>query len=320
MSKIYQLQRAATPSVRILVVGDRGVGKSTLINLLCHNETLRSPSWTVGCYADATIYECSNAQYFIEFIEIAKSSHPRSRQVFYRQNERDSRSDYAKHGLQSVHGVILVHDTNNRKSYGNLWKYASEILRTDQTVSRKSISKRDYVIRRNNLAITLWSFCMSKWAWMKRLCSSQGQTPFNGKEYSDIGSHLGTSSREASGLEDDFVDMEEIVGSSERSIPVLIVGTKTDISASGALTGALGHDVQRGIEIEFGADRISMTNAPAAKAQYTERFNAFYDKVIQRSLKEGSRIGESYNQNNFETFARRRGDNSAPLRFNQDRI
>ncbi|KAI8809254.1 hypothetical protein BJ742DRAFT_771383 [Cladochytrium replicatum] len=311
-------RREGTPSVRILVVGDRGVGKSALINLLCHNETLRSPSWTVGCYADATIYECSNGPYFIEFIEVAKSSHPRSRQVFYRQSERDSRSDYAMHGLHSVHGIILVHDTNNRKSYANLWRYASEILGTDQNASRKSISKRDYVVRRENVMFAVWNLLMSQWAWAKRLWSAPGQT-YNGKDHSGrVGSQSGMYSREASGLEDDFVDMEEIVGSSERSIPVLIVGTKTDISASGALAGALGHDVQREIENEFGADHISMTNTPMAKAQYTERFNAFYDKVIHRALNVGTRMSETYNQSNFETFARRRGDNSAPLRFNQD--
>uniref|UniRef100_A0A8C9G333 RABL3 n=1 Tax=Pavo cristatus TaxID=9049 RepID=A0A8C9G333_PAVCR len=43
---------AALDRVKVLVLGDSGVGKSSLVHLLCHNQVLGNPSWTVGCSVD----------------------------------------------------------------------------------------------------------------------------------------------------------------------------------------------------------------------------------------------------------------------------
>ena len=34
---------------RVLVVGDSGVGKTSLTSLIAHGTCLSSPGWTVGC-------------------------------------------------------------------------------------------------------------------------------------------------------------------------------------------------------------------------------------------------------------------------------
>ena len=43
--------------VRILVLGDSGVGKTSLIELVCSGEELRKPRSTVGCAVHMKIHE-----------------------------------------------------------------------------------------------------------------------------------------------------------------------------------------------------------------------------------------------------------------------
>ena len=39
-----------------------GVGKTSLIHLICHREVLSNPSWTVGCNVEVKVCErCVNA-------------------------------------------------------------------------------------------------------------------------------------------------------------------------------------------------------------------------------------------------------------------
>uniref|UniRef100_A0A8C8DL28 RAB, member of RAS oncogene family-like 3 n=1 Tax=Oryzias sinensis TaxID=183150 RepID=A0A8C8DL28_9TELE len=46
---------ASLDRVKVLVLGDSGVGKSSLVHLLCQNQVLGNPSWTVGCSVDVRI-------------------------------------------------------------------------------------------------------------------------------------------------------------------------------------------------------------------------------------------------------------------------
>lgn len=58
------------PKIRILVVGDSGVGKSSLIYKLCNQgNVLKQPRWTVGCAVEVMAYEYKRT-FFIEFFDI----------------------------------------------------------------------------------------------------------------------------------------------------------------------------------------------------------------------------------------------------------
>ncbi|XP_023013474.1 rab-like protein 3 [Leptinotarsa decemlineata] len=103
--------------VRILVLGDSGVGKTSFVHLAAHNEPLRSPSWTVGCSVEVKLHEYKEGTkeqktFFVEFWDIGGShTHRNARSVFY----------------YPCHGAILVHDLTNRKSEQNLHKWVQEI-------------------------------------------------------------------------------------------------------------------------------------------------------------------------------------------------
>ena len=43
--------------VRILVLGDSGVGKTSLVHLICQGEELKKPRSTVGCAINMTVHE-----------------------------------------------------------------------------------------------------------------------------------------------------------------------------------------------------------------------------------------------------------------------
>ncbi len=40
---------------RIIVVGDSGVGKTSLVHLLCYGEPCVNPTWTVGCSIEVKV-------------------------------------------------------------------------------------------------------------------------------------------------------------------------------------------------------------------------------------------------------------------------
>ncbi|CAH1990827.1 unnamed protein product [Acanthoscelides obtectus] len=104
--------------VKILVLGDTGVGKTSFVNLAAHNEPLRSPSWTVGCSVEVKLHDYKagtkdQKTYFVEFWDIGGSQiHRNARSVFY----------------YPCHGAILVHDLTNSKSEKNLNKWVREIV------------------------------------------------------------------------------------------------------------------------------------------------------------------------------------------------
>ncbi|XP_069134184.1 rab-like protein 3 isoform X1 [Argopecten irradians] len=112
---------AAVDKIKIVVVGDSGVGKTSLVHLICHNETTSNPGWTIGCSVEVKLHEYkagtpSQKTYFAELWDVGGStSHENSRAIFY----------------NPVHGIILVHDLTNRKSHHNLRKWLQEVLNRD---------------------------------------------------------------------------------------------------------------------------------------------------------------------------------------------
>lgn len=112
---------AAIEKVKVVVLGDSGVGKTSLTYLIAHNKPLVSPGWTVGCSVEVKLHrykEGTQAQntFFVELWDVGGSNgHRITRNVFY----------------QPTHGIILVHDLTNRKSQINLQKWLTEILNQD---------------------------------------------------------------------------------------------------------------------------------------------------------------------------------------------
>lgn len=66
-----------------------GVGKSSLVHMVSHNEPISNPSWTVGCSVEVRLHEYEEGTprhntYFIELWDIGgSSSHRNARGVFY---------------------------------------------------------------------------------------------------------------------------------------------------------------------------------------------------------------------------------------------
>uniref|UniRef100_A0A6G1SPQ6 Rab-like protein 3 n=1 Tax=Aceria tosichella TaxID=561515 RepID=A0A6G1SPQ6_9ACAR len=99
-------------SAKILVLGDSGVGKSSLIHLICHSAVLSSAQWTIGCSIDVKLHD----NCFLEFWDIGGSrSHKIARSFLY----------------QDYHGIILVFDATNIKSRVNLDEWLAEVTGRD---------------------------------------------------------------------------------------------------------------------------------------------------------------------------------------------
>ncbi|XP_011300519.1 rab-like protein 3 isoform X1 [Fopius arisanus] len=117
---------AAIDKVKIMVVGDSGVGKTSLTHLICEQQTINNPSWTIGCSVEVKLHEYKEGtpnqkRYFIELWDVGGSqSHKNTRHVFY----------------NPTNGIILVHDLSNRKSQQNLQKWLEEVLSRDGNSGR----------------------------------------------------------------------------------------------------------------------------------------------------------------------------------------
>ncbi|KAK6187809.1 hypothetical protein SNE40_005750 [Patella caerulea] len=109
---------AAIDKVKVLVVGDSGVGKTSFVHLACHSEPYSNPGATIGCSVEVKLHGYKaglpgEKEYFVELWDIGgSSSHRNSRSIFY----------------NLVNGIILVHDLSNRKSHQNLRKWLAEVL------------------------------------------------------------------------------------------------------------------------------------------------------------------------------------------------
>uniref|UniRef100_A0A672IMH6 RAB, member of RAS oncogene family-like 3 n=1 Tax=Salarias fasciatus TaxID=181472 RepID=A0A672IMH6_SALFA len=118
---------ASLDRVKVLVLGDSGVGKSSLVHLLCQNQVLGNPSWTVGCSADVRVQDYKEGTpdektFYIELWDVggsagSASSVKSTRAVFY----------------NSVNGIILVHYLTNKKSSQNLYRWSLEAMNRDSS-------------------------------------------------------------------------------------------------------------------------------------------------------------------------------------------
>jgi len=119
--------------VRVLVVGDSGVGKTALTNQICHGTALNNPSWTIGCSVEIKLHEylegtANQRSFCIELFDIGGShAHRNTRHVFY----------------NVVHGLILVHDLSNRKSCLNLNRWLAEVTRTESGTGKFGTRSND---------------------------------------------------------------------------------------------------------------------------------------------------------------------------------
>ncbi|CAH0481784.1 unnamed protein product [Peronospora belbahrii] len=113
-----------TPSVRVLVVGDSGVGKTALLRSICRLESLNLSSidklstlWTTGCDVHVLL-KClgpSKREVFIEFLDIGG----------HRQYELSRRAFY-----HDIHGIMFVYDLSNVKSGEHLRHWSKELCTT----------------------------------------------------------------------------------------------------------------------------------------------------------------------------------------------
>lgn len=114
---------SAIDRVRIMVLGDSGVGKTSFVHLAVNNEPLKAPSWTIGCSVEVKLHEYKEGTpgqmtYFVELWDVGGSKHHcNTRHVFY----------------NPCHGVILIHDLTNKKSENNLREWLHELMDRDTT-------------------------------------------------------------------------------------------------------------------------------------------------------------------------------------------
>jgi len=102
-------------NVRVLVLGDSGVGKSTLVHLLCEKQVNTALSYTIGCTVGALLHSGrGSSETFVEFVDVgAANAYACARSVFYQ---------------EPFHGLILVHDLTNKRSNANLRQWVAEVV------------------------------------------------------------------------------------------------------------------------------------------------------------------------------------------------
>ncbi|XP_074577250.1 small GTPase LIP1-like isoform X2 [Curcuma longa] len=147
--------------VRVLVVGDAGVGKTSVVHLILKGASISRPSQTVGCtvgvkhisYGSASsssnsLNVDSQRDFFIELWDV--SGHERykdCRSLFYRE----------------INGVIFVHDLSQRRTKTNLQKWAAEIAANDRMrvsggnlvdVARHWVEKQGFLPSSEELPLT----------------------------------------------------------------------------------------------------------------------------------------------------------------------
>ncbi|TRY97215.1 hypothetical protein DNTS_013713 [Danionella cerebrum] len=120
----FRKEMASLDRVKVLVLGDSGVGKSSLVHLLCQNQVLGNPSWTVGCSVDVRVHDYREGTpeektYYIELWDVGGS-------------------------VGNASSIILVHDLTNKKSSQNLYRWSLEALSKDSSPTGIIVSNGDY--------------------------------------------------------------------------------------------------------------------------------------------------------------------------------
>ncbi len=76
-------------AVRVLVIGDKGVGKSSLVHLICQGEVWRNASSTVGCSVDVSAHLCDDGRNatFVEWRDVGGGQAQRESMCALRQSQ-----------------------------------------------------------------------------------------------------------------------------------------------------------------------------------------------------------------------------------------
>nr|CAB3265394.1 rab-like protein 3 [Phallusia mammillata] len=115
--------------VKVLVLGDSGVGKSSFTHLLCHETSCKNPAYTIGCNVEIKLHDYKQGTpeertCCVEVWDIgASKSHTSSRFIFY----------------NNVNGIILVHDLTNLKSLQNLPRWLDDVLNQEPSGGLSSV-------------------------------------------------------------------------------------------------------------------------------------------------------------------------------------
>ena len=122
--------------VKVLVVGDSGVGKSQLVNVLTSRYKSNQSKWTIGVNIEVAVHvyhpASDEATYLVELWDISgNQAHKNSRSVFYRGTYFAGQLLFELMHFVDFHALICVHDLTNRKSLSNLMATSEEVLEGD---------------------------------------------------------------------------------------------------------------------------------------------------------------------------------------------
>ncbi|GAB4861076.1 sphingosine N-acyltransferase subunit lip1 [Ancistrocladus abbreviatus] len=123
--KLEQNGGLPTGQVRVLVVGDSGVGKTSLVHLIVKGSAIARPPQTIGCTVSLkhVTYEGTGSSsnsikgnkerdFFVELWDVCGHEHYKDcRSIFYSQ----------------INGVIFVYDLSQRRTKTSLQKWAAEV-------------------------------------------------------------------------------------------------------------------------------------------------------------------------------------------------
>jgi small GTP-binding protein len=227
------------PKLRILVLGDSGVGKSCLVERLVTGKPPAStPRWTLGCDISVMVHtvvlnQTSEKKVLIELWDVGgHGNYAEAREVFYHR----------------INGVILVHDSSNKKSLQHLKSWLEELEKEDWSRKRRGVAG----IEEPRFAANYLNRTQASGPLSRRLAPSANNAP------TDQGQTAGT--RPLDGL------------------PVLIVGNKSD-------SGRVVSTTQPLRALSMFDSVITSALAPCKDGRPIaehEKFIAFFDKVYER--------------------------------------
>lgn len=262
------------PKVRVLVVGDSGVGKSALTHLLCNGPwegggtNPFNAEWTVGCSVDVKLHEYKGGggrrkEYFVEFFDVGGSKkYEPSRDMFYSQ----------------INGILLVFDVTNRKSYSNLRRWIRQIVLADK---RKSVEE-SYAYTRGDLLPGSHSPNVSRYA--GRADSVSPSPHVAGLGIKEKQPPPARRARPAARL---------------GSLPVLVVGNKMDLheDAEPPRFNSLK---------EFGLECVYTSSVGRLHDDSQRRLDAFFNRVIERRFHRAETPGQRLVFSPLGNFVQRR--------------
>merc|ERR1719411_1729361 len=90
------------PSIRLLVIGDSGSGKTSLVSRITEDKLPSSTQWTQQANVSVMMHSSNNSHrpYFVEFIDVSGLITSKMARAVY----------YSK-----IDGIILVFDTCNKR-------------------------------------------------------------------------------------------------------------------------------------------------------------------------------------------------------------